>query len=77
MYQSNTRGTVKDKAKFSAEEDVSALRKAIEGIGKLSVLVLGVQSPSGTWTCAPQVHAEFSFSFLLDGSPNPTEIALI
>ncbi|KAG8010630.1 Annexin A3, partial [Nibea albiflora] len=30
---SNTRGTVKDKANFKVEEDVSALRKAIEGIG--------------------------------------------
>ncbi|XP_041826867.1 annexin A3b [Melanotaenia boesemani] len=30
---SNTRGTVKDKADFKAEEDVSALRKAIEGLG--------------------------------------------
>nr|XP_020481604.1 annexin A3-like [Labrus bergylta]XP_020493746.1 annexin A3-like [Labrus bergylta] len=29
----NVRGTVKDKANFKAEEDVSALRKAIEGIG--------------------------------------------
>lgn len=26
---------MKDKANFKAEEDVSALRKAIEGIGKL------------------------------------------
>ncbi|XP_054468128.1 annexin A3b [Anoplopoma fimbria] len=30
---SNTRGTVKDKANFKVEEDVSALRKAMEGIG--------------------------------------------
>ncbi|KAM6975545.1 annexin A3-like isoform 1-T2 [Tautogolabrus adspersus] len=30
---SNVRGTVKDKANFKVEEDVSALRKAIEGIG--------------------------------------------
>ncbi|XP_061658260.1 annexin A3b [Syngnathoides biaculeatus] len=30
---SNTRGTVKDKANFKVEEDVAALRKAIEGIG--------------------------------------------
>lgn len=30
---SSTRGTVKDQANFKAEEDVSALRKAIEGIG--------------------------------------------
>ncbi|XP_008298913.1 annexin A3b [Stegastes partitus] len=30
---SNTRGTVKDKANFKAEEDVAALRKAIEGLG--------------------------------------------
>lgn len=33
--QSNTRGTVKDKKDFKVEEDVSALRKAIEGLGKL------------------------------------------
>ncbi|KAK5851885.1 hypothetical protein PBY51_023402 [Eleginops maclovinus] len=30
---SNVRGTVKDKANFKVDEDVSALRKAIEGIG--------------------------------------------
>ncbi|XP_037340535.1 annexin A3b [Pungitius pungitius] len=30
---SNTKGTVKDKANFKVEEDVSALRKAIEGLG--------------------------------------------
>ncbi|XP_010750696.2 annexin A3 [Larimichthys crocea] len=30
---SSARGTVKDKATFKVEEDVSALRKAIEGIG--------------------------------------------
>ncbi|KAF1377407.1 hypothetical protein PFLUV_G00200500 [Perca fluviatilis] len=30
---SNARGTVKDNANFKVEEDVSALRKAIEGIG--------------------------------------------
>ncbi|XP_057674199.1 annexin A3b isoform X2 [Corythoichthys intestinalis] len=30
---SNARGTVKDKANFKVEEDVAALRKAIEGIG--------------------------------------------
>lgn len=33
--QSTTRGTVKDKPNFKAEDDVSALRKAIEGLGKL------------------------------------------
>uniref|UniRef100_A0AAQ6A767 Annexin n=1 Tax=Amphiprion ocellaris TaxID=80972 RepID=A0AAQ6A767_AMPOC len=31
--ESNTRGTVKDKANFKVDEDVSALRKAIEGLG--------------------------------------------
>uniref|UniRef100_A0A8C3AEB2 Annexin n=1 Tax=Cyclopterus lumpus TaxID=8103 RepID=A0A8C3AEB2_CYCLU len=31
--QSSARGTVKDKANFKVEEDVSALRKAIEGVG--------------------------------------------
>uniref|UniRef100_G3PZR9 Annexin n=1 Tax=Gasterosteus aculeatus aculeatus TaxID=481459 RepID=G3PZR9_GASAC len=30
---SNTKGTMKDKANFKVEEDVSALRKAIEGLG--------------------------------------------
>lgn len=35
VCQSNTRGTVKDKANFKVEEDVAALRKAIEGLGKL------------------------------------------
>ncbi|KAM4532936.1 annexin A3b [Fundulus diaphanus] len=30
---SNARGTVKDQANFKAEEDVAALRKAIEGLG--------------------------------------------
>lgn len=35
-FQSNTRGTVKDKANFKVDEDVSALRKAIEGLGKLT-----------------------------------------
>ncbi|XP_075935991.1 annexin A3b [Anarhichas minor] len=30
---SNTRGTVKDKANFKVEADVSAIRKAIEGVG--------------------------------------------
>lgn len=30
---SNTRGTVKDKANFKVDEDVAALRKAIEGLG--------------------------------------------
>ncbi|XP_077441456.1 annexin A3b [Vanacampus margaritifer] len=30
---SNARGTVKDKANFKVEEDVAALKKAIEGIG--------------------------------------------
>lgn len=35
VHQSSARGTVKDKASFKVEEDVSALRKAIEGIGKL------------------------------------------
>lgn len=32
-HQSNARGTVKDKANFKVEEDVTALRGAIEGIG--------------------------------------------
>uniref|UniRef100_A0A8C3ADH4 Annexin n=1 Tax=Cyclopterus lumpus TaxID=8103 RepID=A0A8C3ADH4_CYCLU len=31
--KSSARGTVKDKANFKVEEDVSALRKAIEGVG--------------------------------------------
>lgn len=40
LLQSNTRGTVKDKANFKADEDVSALRTAIEGIGRLTISVL-------------------------------------
>lgn len=39
VYQSSVRGTVKDKANFKAEEDASALRKAIEGLGRLLVSV--------------------------------------
>lgn len=35
VYQSNVRGTVKDKANFKVEADVSALKKAIEGLGEL------------------------------------------
>lgn len=42
VSQSNTKGTVKDKANFKAEEDVSALRKAIEGIGKLRVIDISI-----------------------------------
>lgn len=34
FFQSSARGTVKDKANFTIEDDVAALRKAIEGIGK-------------------------------------------
>lgn len=34
MIQSSVRGTVKDKANFKVDEDVAALRKAIEGLGK-------------------------------------------
>uniref|UniRef100_A0A674NQC1 Annexin n=1 Tax=Takifugu rubripes TaxID=31033 RepID=A0A674NQC1_TAKRU len=33
VQDSNTRGTVKDKTDFKVEEDVSALRKAVEGLG--------------------------------------------
>lgn len=33
---------MKDKANFKAEEDVSALRKAIEGIGKLRVIDISI-----------------------------------
>uniref|UniRef100_A0A3B4WDA6 Annexin n=1 Tax=Seriola lalandi dorsalis TaxID=1841481 RepID=A0A3B4WDA6_SERLL len=32
-YQSSARGTIKDKANFKVEEDVAALRKAMEGLG--------------------------------------------
>uniref|UniRef100_A0A668AMQ2 Annexin n=1 Tax=Myripristis murdjan TaxID=586833 RepID=A0A668AMQ2_9TELE len=33
VFQSNARGTVKDKLDFKVVEDVAALRKAVEGIG--------------------------------------------
>ncbi|CAK6959315.1 annexin A3b [Scomber scombrus] len=39
---SNTRGTVKDHANFKAEDDVSALRKAIEGLGTTEKTVIEV-----------------------------------
>ncbi|CAG5867335.1 unnamed protein product [Menidia menidia] len=39
---SNTRGTVKDKADFKVEEDVSALRKAIEGLGTTEKTLIDV-----------------------------------
>ncbi|XP_072228297.1 annexin A3b [Leuresthes tenuis] len=41
---SNTRGTVKDKADFKVEEDVSALRKAIEGLGTTEKTLIEVLS---------------------------------
>ncbi|XP_026196115.1 annexin A3b [Anabas testudineus] len=39
---SNTRGSVKDKANFKVDEDVSALRKAIEGIGTTEKTIIEV-----------------------------------
>ncbi|XP_029024866.1 annexin A3b [Betta splendens] len=39
---SNTRGTVKDKPNFKVEEDVSALRKAIEGLGTTEKTIIEV-----------------------------------
>ncbi|KAM9734944.1 annexin A3b isoform 1-T2 [Menidia menidia] len=39
---SNTRGTVKDKPDFKVEEDVSALRKAIEGLGTTEKTLIDV-----------------------------------
>uniref|UniRef100_A0A4W6CDE4 Annexin n=1 Tax=Lates calcarifer TaxID=8187 RepID=A0A4W6CDE4_LATCA len=39
---SNTRGTVKDKANFKVEEDVAALRKAIEGLGTTEKTLIDV-----------------------------------
>nr|XP_043868119.1 annexin A3-like isoform X1 [Solea senegalensis] len=39
---SNTRGTVKEKPNFKAEEDVSALRKAIEGLGTTEKTIIEV-----------------------------------
>ncbi|KAM4527163.1 annexin A3b isoform 1-T2 [Odontesthes bonariensis] len=41
---SNTRGTVKDKADFKVEEDVSALRTAIEGLGTTEKTLIEVLS---------------------------------
>uniref|UniRef100_A0A7N6BW02 Annexin n=1 Tax=Anabas testudineus TaxID=64144 RepID=A0A7N6BW02_ANATE len=42
FHQSNTRGSVKDKANFKVDEDVSALRKAIEGIGTTEKTIIEV-----------------------------------
>uniref|UniRef100_A0A4W6CFZ2 Annexin n=1 Tax=Lates calcarifer TaxID=8187 RepID=A0A4W6CFZ2_LATCA len=42
VCQSNTRGTVKDKANFKVEEDVAALRKAIEGLGTTEKTLIDV-----------------------------------
>ncbi|XP_035523951.1 annexin A3b [Morone saxatilis] len=39
---STTRGTVKDKPNFKVEEDVSALRKAIEGLGTTEKTIIEV-----------------------------------
>ncbi|XP_077354289.1 annexin A3b [Festucalex cinctus] len=39
---SNARGTVKDKANFKVEEDVAAIRKAIEGIGTKEKILIEV-----------------------------------
>ncbi|CAG04891.1 unnamed protein product [Tetraodon nigroviridis] len=39
---SNTKGTVKDKKDFKVEEDVSALRKAIEGLGTTETTLIEV-----------------------------------
>ncbi|XP_074546892.1 annexin A3b [Halichoeres trimaculatus] len=40
--KSNVRGTVKDKVNFKVEEDVEALRKAIEGIGTTEKTIIEV-----------------------------------
>lgn len=40
VNQSKERGTVKDKADFKVDEDVTALRKAIEGLGRLRSLTI-------------------------------------
>uniref|UniRef100_A0A3Q3CG90 Annexin n=1 Tax=Haplochromis burtoni TaxID=8153 RepID=A0A3Q3CG90_HAPBU len=42
VYQSSARGTVKDKANFKVDEDVSALRKAIEGLGTTEKTLIDV-----------------------------------
>lgn len=40
VYKASTKGTVKDNANFKVEDDVSALRKALEGLGtKESTLI--------------------------------------
>lgn len=41
---SNVRGTVKDKVNFKVEEDVDALRKAIEGIGTTEKTIIEVMT---------------------------------
>ncbi|XP_070706493.1 annexin A3-like [Pempheris klunzingeri] len=45
---SSARGTVKDKANFKVEEDVSALRKAIEGIGTTEKTLVEVLTRSSS-----------------------------
>uniref|UniRef100_A0A8C4DBY4 Annexin n=1 Tax=Dicentrarchus labrax TaxID=13489 RepID=A0A8C4DBY4_DICLA len=42
VFQSTTRGTVKDKPNLKVEEDVSALRKAIEGLGTTEKTIIEV-----------------------------------
>ncbi|CAN9504968.1 unnamed protein product [Ophioblennius macclurei] len=43
---SNTRGTVKDRPNFKAEEDVDALRKAMEGLGTTEKTLIDVLTKS-------------------------------
>uniref|UniRef100_A0A669DKD7 Annexin n=1 Tax=Oreochromis niloticus TaxID=8128 RepID=A0A669DKD7_ORENI len=42
VYQSSARGTVKDKTNFNVDEDVSALRKAMEGLGTTEKTLIDV-----------------------------------
>uniref|UniRef100_A0A665X125 Annexin n=1 Tax=Echeneis naucrates TaxID=173247 RepID=A0A665X125_ECHNA len=42
VHQSSARGTIKDKANFKAEEDVAALKKAIEGLGTTEKILIEV-----------------------------------
>ncbi|XP_057674201.1 annexin A3b isoform X4 [Corythoichthys intestinalis] len=66
---SNARGTVKDKANFKVEEDVAALRKAIEGIGtteKTLVEVLTQRSNAQRQLIATAYHKATGRTLIAD-----------
>lgn len=52
---------MKDKANFKVEDDVSALRKAIEGLGKLIIYHykyynISITAEEGVFTSSPEVE---------------------